>query len=96
MKAYLNHEKLNVYGPAATRCGFDRVAHASRVLVIASSRSRTFPAFAASWTIVRDGKDCFGATPKPARETHALPIIRHRAKKLILHSASSKRKSKNE
>jgi hypothetical protein len=21
------------------------------------------------------GKDCFGATPKPARGTHALPII---------------------
>ena len=47
---------------SSCRLKYIRVAHASRVLAIASSRSRTFA-----------GKDCFGETPKPTRETRALP-----------------------
>src|SRR6202023_3996571 len=43
-----------------------RVAHACRVLAKASSPSRTFIRFATT------GKDCFGETPKSARETRAL------------------------
>src|SRR5918996_668688 len=48
------------------------VAHASRVLVIASSRSRTFLVLCNnSNRVLRKGR--FAATPKPARETRALP-----------------------
>jgi hypothetical protein len=43
MKTYLDREKVDPYSQATERYRFDRVAPASRVLVIASSRSRTFP-----------------------------------------------------
>ena len=46
--------------------GPDWVEHASRVLAMASSPLRTFIVLAIT------GKDCFGGTPKPARETRAL------------------------
>ena len=52
------------------------VAHASRVLANASSRSRTFFGWLIFATGGTRGKDCFGATPKPARETRALLRIR--------------------
>jgi hypothetical protein len=39
MKAYFDHEKLNVFGRVEARCGFHRVARASRVLVPASRRN---------------------------------------------------------
>jgi len=32
-------------------------------------------ASALAWAMVSVGKDCFGATPKPARGTRALPTI---------------------
>jgi hypothetical protein len=41
-----------------------RGTHATRVLAIATSRSRTFKT---------QDKDCFGESPKPARESRALP-----------------------
>ena len=74
MKIYFDHENIHVLGCVTACCGFDWVAHASRVLVIASSRSRTCPVFINPQMMVYVGKDCFGATPKPARETHALPF----------------------
>jgi type II secretory pathway pseudopilin PulG len=49
-----------------------RVAHASRVWAMASSPSRTFQgAGFVSWDV--EIQDCFGETPKPTRETRALP-----------------------
>ena len=73
MKAYFDHENVDVLGRITARCGFDRVARASRARVIASSQSRTFPVFTHSHkTMAYVEKDCFGATPKPARETRAL------------------------
>jgi hypothetical protein len=48
------------------------VAHASRVLANAS-RIRELVLNTATELIDIQTKDCFGATPKPARETRALP-----------------------
>ena len=79
MKPYFDHEKLNPFGPAP--CELDWVTHASRVPVIASSRSRTCPVFTNLQAMAYVGKDYFGATPKIraglalARGTRALPII---------------------
>src|SRR6266496_686165 len=92
MKTYFDRENIHVLGCVTARWGFDWVARASRVLVTASSRSRTCPVFTDPQLMVCVGKDCFGATPKPARETHALPTTR--AKKLIIHPALSKSRSK--
>jgi len=50
-----------------------RVAHASRVLAMASSPSRTFPLIPPFVPLMGFTKACFGGTPKPARETRALP-----------------------
>src|SRR5207248_449237 len=50
-----------------------RVAHASRVSGDCVPQSRTFHRRANRWTVAHAIKDCFGATPKPARETRALP-----------------------
>ena len=50
------------------------VAHASRVLVIASSQSRTFLWTAPVANMADVQKDCFGVTLKPTRETRALPM----------------------
>src|SRR5439155_2540536 len=55
-------QAASLHSSAACRRNRFWVAHASRVLAIASSRSRTFA-----------GKDCFAETPKPTRETRALP-----------------------
>src|SRR6202023_2904282 len=49
------------------------VANASRVLASVSSRSRTFSVNSRSPCEQIPQKDCFGVTPKPARETRALP-----------------------
>jgi hypothetical protein len=75
MRTYFDHEKLNAPGLTDAVCELDWVAHASRVLEMAPSRSRTFPLFTNSQTMAHVGEACFGATPKPARETRALPII---------------------
>jgi hypothetical protein len=66
MKIYFDHEKLNPFGPAP--CELGRVAHASRVLVMASSRSRPCPVFTNSQTTAFVGKNYF-------RATRELPII---------------------
>jgi hypothetical protein len=72
MKAYFDHENIHLLGGITASCGFDWVAHASRVRVIASSRSRTCPVFTNPQMMMFVEKDCFGATP--ARDTRALPI----------------------
>jgi len=53
-----------------------RVARASRLLAMASSPSRTFCGALIVSTISVFSKDCFGETPKPTRETRALPGTR--------------------
>ncbi|PYJ71371.1 MAG: hypothetical protein DME76_02145, partial [Verrucomicrobia bacterium] len=58
---------------ALTRGARFRVAHASRVLASASSRLRTFLKAILFLAVGIYRKDCFGATPKPARGTRALP-----------------------
>jgi hypothetical protein len=46
------------------------------------SSSRTFPVASNNSAIVVVTKDCFGETPKPTRETRALPgISRYRARR---------------
>ena len=51
----------------------DRGAHASRVLAIASRDRELFLYAQVDHEMRVLGKDCFGATPKPSRETRALP-----------------------
>ena len=53
--------------------GSDWGARASRVLAIASSRSRTFAITAYPGAFVIEEEVRFGETPKPTRETRALP-----------------------
>src|SRR5439155_9217686 len=49
------------------------VAHASRVLAMAPSPSRTFPLLSPHALRSLQRKACFGATPKPTRQRRALP-----------------------
>ena len=51
----------------------DWVAHASRVAAIASSQSRTLVLTSFSSLRLSVEKGRFGETPKPTRETRALP-----------------------
>src|ERR1041385_2014022 len=77
MRTYFDHEKLNAPGLTDAVCELEWVAHASRPASEAGapSQSRTFPLFTNSQTMAHVGEACFGATPKPAREPRALPII---------------------
>jgi len=50
------------------------VAHPSRMLASAS-RDRELFLSAINTSNLDSEKDCFGATPKPARETRALPRV---------------------
>jgi hypothetical protein len=54
-------------------CQLVQVAHACRALAIRVSRSRTFRKSNLLWNCELSGKGCFGETPKPTRETRALP-----------------------
>jgi hypothetical protein len=55
------------------RLPITRVARASRVLVSASSQSRTFLRVIEIFEAADPSEACLGGTPKPAGETHALP-----------------------
>jgi hypothetical protein len=50
-----------------TQCSVDRGEHASRVLAMASRHRGLF------FRRMQVGKACFGETPKPTRETRAVP-----------------------
>ena len=49
------------------------VAHASRVLAMVSHHRGLFFKRCSAGEALHFRKDCFGATPKPTRETRALP-----------------------
>src|ERR1700686_2417631 len=62
-------------GRTVSVAAFAWVAHASRVLALASRQRELSFSGASGKSTSPAGKDCFGATPKPARETRALPSI---------------------
>jgi hypothetical protein len=57
------------------------VAHASRVSALASPQRELSYICAKISEVEAFTKDCFGGTPKPARETRALPNLRHPAER---------------
>ncbi|PYI84648.1 MAG: hypothetical protein DMF09_07510 [Verrucomicrobia bacterium] len=60
--------------PPPDKIFLGRVAHASRALASASRDRELFSCATLQIAISVSRKDCFGATPKPAGETRALPV----------------------